>query len=88
MFFVSDRIDLLEKWLERNGPLATYRKLAKCLYEAGAIGTLQVLCKELGRNLLAAAASNVAPNSPPSTHQSLNPHCKSKTTIHGCNFEY
>ena len=80
MVFVSDRIDLLDKWLERNGSLATYHKLAECLYQAGAIETLQVLCKELSENLQPALASNVAPNSPPSTHQSLNPHCKYKST--------
>ena len=45
------RIALLQKWLERNGPWATYCKLAECLYEAGYIETLQVLCKELGGNL-------------------------------------
>ena len=39
---------LLDKWVERNGPFATYRQLAECLYEAGAINTLHVLCKELG----------------------------------------
>ena len=85
MFSVTDRIDLLAKWLERNGSLATYRKLAECLYEAGAIETLQVLCEELGGNLQQASASNVVPNSPLSTHQSLNPHCKSSYMVYYLN---
>ena len=37
--------------MERNGPWATSRKLAECLYEAEAIETLQVLCSELGGDL-------------------------------------
>ncbi|CAI8019371.1 Stress-activated protein kinase JNK [Geodia barretti] len=56
------KIALLDKWLERNGPWATYRKLAECLYEAGAIETLQVLCEELGGNF---AAMNAPPPNPP-----------------------
>jgi hypothetical protein len=45
------QIALLDKWQKRNGPGATYRKLAECLYEAEAIETLQVLCSELGGDL-------------------------------------
>ena len=52
-FCAGIRIALLDKWLERNGPWATYRKLAECLYEAEAIQTLQVLCEELGGNIAA-----------------------------------
>ena len=61
-FNAGIRIALLDKWLERNGPWATYRKLAECLYEAGAIETLQVLCEELGGNF---AAMNAPPPNPP-----------------------
>ena len=42
------RIALLDVWVERNGPWATYRQLATCLYEAKAIKSLYVLCMELG----------------------------------------
>ncbi|CAI8022605.1 hypothetical protein GBAR_LOCUS13258 [Geodia barretti] len=49
------QVALLDKWLQRNGPWATYRTLAECLYEARAIESLQVLCKELGGNLQPAA---------------------------------
>ena len=42
------RIGLLDKWKERNGPRATYRQLVECLYEAKAIHSVDVLCRELG----------------------------------------
>lgn len=42
------RIGLLNKWRERNGPHATYRKLAQSLFDAGKIDALQVLCELLG----------------------------------------
>lgn len=53
LHFSDIRIALLDKWVERNGPFATYHQLAKCLYEAEAIESLQVLCKELGGDLTA-----------------------------------
>jgi hypothetical protein len=43
----EQKIGLLDKWKERNGPWATYRHLAECLYNAGAIYSVDVLCREL-----------------------------------------
>ena len=42
------RLRLLEMWKERNGPWATYRKLAECLYAADKISAVETLCKLLG----------------------------------------
>jgi hypothetical protein len=41
------KIALLEKWVQRNGHLANYRQLAKCLYEAEDMNALDALRKEL-----------------------------------------
>ena len=45
------RIQLLNKWEEKNGRYATNRELAKCLYEAEALQALDVLCSELSAPL-------------------------------------
>ena len=42
------RIGLVDKWIERNGHTATYRALAKCLFEAGALDSVDRLCREFG----------------------------------------
>ena len=38
----------MDKWIERNGHTATYRALAKCLFEAGALDSVHRLCREFG----------------------------------------
>ena len=42
------RVGLIDKWIERNGHTATYLALAKCLYNAGAVDSVDVLCREFG----------------------------------------
>ena len=61
------RIGLLDKWKERNGPMATYRQLAKSLHEAEVIGSVHALCMELGAPENAMIAST-APEWPAAHH--------------------
>ena len=42
------RTGLVDKWIERNGHTATYRALARCLFEAGALDSVDRLCREFG----------------------------------------
>ena len=49
------RLGLLQRWKEKNGPLATYRALAECLFNGKAIDSVDTLCKVL-------AASKPAPH--------------------------
>ena len=41
---------LLRRWRSKYGPLATYGKLAECLYNAGKPGAVEVICKVLQAN--------------------------------------
>ena len=52
------RVGLVDKWIERNGRAATYRALAKCLFEAGAVDSVDTLCTQFG----ATATPTVVPD--------------------------
>lgn len=59
------RIRLIEKWKERNGPLATYHHLAQSLYRADAVDSVHVLCTELGAPLTETDGASLPATSPP-----------------------
>ena len=61
------RISLLQKWRQRNGSEATYRALAKCLYAAGAVDSVHMLCMEFGALASDVPASSAAPGAVPDT---------------------
>ena len=39
---------MLRKWRQKYSPIATYRNLAKCFYDAGKPEMVEVICKALG----------------------------------------
>ena len=42
------RLGLVHKWIERNGYAATYHSLAECLFAAGALDSVETLCRKFG----------------------------------------
>ena len=59
------RLRLLEMWKERNGPWATYRKLAEYLYAADKVSAVETLCKLLGATVFRQAPKKIVENAVP-----------------------
>ncbi|CAI8011485.1 hypothetical protein GBAR_LOCUS7406 [Geodia barretti] len=67
----QQKTGLVDKWIERNGHTATYRALAKCLFEAGALDSVDRLCREFGTTSTPTVVPDGGPTIPPPTMKEL-----------------